>query len=92
MTDKDDILRKVIPASCHWEDNLCNTPKHYVHTAMDEHAKNIAIEFAEWVVKNHYRGVETSDEGVLYSIPGSHEVYATKELYNIFISAQQNKD
>lgn len=84
--DKDDILRRMIPSSCHWEDNLCNTPKHYVYTAMDEYAQQQSIAFAEFIA-DEYPEYKYLGDGWLCN---TGHFYSTQELYTLYL--QQTKD
>jgi hypothetical protein len=53
---KEEILRKRVCKDCIWEEmqNLVNTPMKQVYSAMDEYAKQKAIEFYEWAIKSSY--------------------------------------
>lgn len=48
---KDEILRKVVPNNCYWEDNFDNVPRHYIETAMDQYASQEGQAFAEWIIE-----------------------------------------
>lgn len=54
------------------------------HAAMREYAKLESIGFAEWIIKNSYQGVDTSDEGIIWNIAGSATCLTSTELYSLY--------
>ena len=57
-----------------------------LHGAMDEWAKQEAIEFAEWIVVN-YKNIHIPEEGIFYWSGG----FNTPELYDLFIQSKTGK-
>lgn len=48
MRTKIEIIKAEVPYNCIWEDKLDNAPFKYVEAAMDEFAKETAIDFRKW--------------------------------------------
>ena len=53
MRTKPEIIRASVPENCLWEDILYNTPFRYVEAAMDEYAKEVALDMLKWNNKIH---------------------------------------
>ena len=64
-------------------------PKEGLHETMDLYAKQQAIGFAEWIIKNSYQGVDTSDEGIIWNIAGSATCLTSTELYSLYLTQQK---
>jgi len=84
---KEEILRKVVPDNCYWEENFDNVPRHYIETAMDQYAKQHCISFAEYLAINEYHYYRDDNEwGVAMQFP--YKRYTTEELYTLFLNHQ----
>lgn len=80
---KEEIINKIIPRNCFWEESLDNVPLHYIHTAMDEYAKQMCIQFGGWVYVYGYRHSYTTANW--YHDTDHTQTYTTDELYTEFI-------
>lgn len=81
--DKEDLLRKIVPNSCYWEDNFDNIPQHYIHSAMDEFAKSTAIGFAEFILSKHYEPFGNKWTNNML------KTLTTEELYSLYLTQQK---
>lgn len=82
MESKEKILFGITPNNV-WDnvdENLCNCPPRYIYQVMDEYAKQMACEFAEWMDLKH---LGTAEIGV-YSYNSKY--YKIPELYQIFLN------
>lgn len=73
--------------------------------AMDIHAKEVAIEFAEWVKDNHYTKNLNNDDTRWYKyfsqredlpngvciMSGVSEYFTTEQLYELFLQSKNQK-
>lgn len=90
---KEEIIKEHYPCTCsivytsrEMPDPNCTYHEelYEMELMMDEYAQQEAIGFAEWITRNSYQGIDTSDEGVIWNIPGNAICETTVELYTLY--------
>jgi len=86
--EKEEILRKIVPNNCYWEDNFDNVPRHYIETAMDKYSEIQSCLFAEWIAKNYHHSISLKGEHFWEdkSLPrrAGNPIESTVEIYKKF--------
>ena len=87
---KEEVLNTIPPQDAQKHDITPMYTTRETHLAMDEYAKQQAIEFAEWGFKDDNPFVEGSN-GRWIQQCGNSSSWSTEDLYNKFIESQNKK-